>query len=204
MKIKEVKNKKITYIACAIALSALLGVATTFEPATTQKISDDYVYSDIRLKNVGKEFTGSINEINQLKFYNFTYKRDADKKSRVGVMAQDLQQVFPDAVSENEEGYLYIRKDEMFFASLNAIKDLFNHLTGNTEKIKALEERNAMLETQVKELQNLYIDLAKQVDKKQTKKKLTITPEKPAVQEVTPIDETAPSMPQTDTENKNS
>ena len=34
------------------------------------------VPSDIRLKNVGKEFTGGIDELNQLTFYNFTYKRE--------------------------------------------------------------------------------------------------------------------------------
>ena len=135
--------------------------------------------SDIRLKNVGKEFTGGIDELNQLTFYNFTYKRDADKTPRVGVMAQDLQKVFPDAVSQNDDGYLYIRKDDMFYAALNAIKELFKNMTDNSEKIKALEERNAVLEKQVKELQELYIDLAKKVDKKAAKKKLTITPEKP-------------------------
>ena len=135
--------------------------------------------SDIRLKNIGKEFTGGIDELNQLTFYNFTYKRDADKTPRVGVMAQDLQKVFPDAVSQNDDGYLYIRKDDMFYAALNAIKELFKNMTDNSEKIKALEERNAVLEKQVKELQELYIDLAKKVDKKAAKKKLTITPEKP-------------------------
>ena len=143
--------------------------------------------SDIRLKNVGKEFTGGIDELNQLTFYNFTYKRDADKTPRVGVMAQDLQKVFPDAVSQNDDGYLYIRKDDMFYAALNAIKDLFKKMTDNSEKIKALEERNAILEKQVKELQDLYIDLAKKVDKKAAKKKLTITPEKPAEVETEPV-----------------
>lgn len=145
--------------------------------------------SDIRLKNVGKEFKGGLDEINQLTFYNYTYKRDAEKTPRVGVMAQDLQKVFPNAVNENSEGYLYIRKDDMFFASINAIKELFVKMTDNSAKIKELEERNAVLEKQVKELQDLYIDLAKKVDKKAANKKLTITPEKPAVEEV----ETAPA-----------
>lgn len=149
------------------------------------------VTSDIRLKNVGKEFTGGLDEINQLKFYNFTYKRDAEKTPRVGVMAQDLQKVFPNAVNKNDEGYLYIRKDDMFFASLNAIKELFTKMTDNSAKIKELEERNAVLEKQVKELQDLYIDLAKKVDKKSANKKLTITPEEPAAEEVevAPVEE---------------
>lgn len=140
--------------------------------------------SDIRLKNVGKEFKGGIDELNQLTFYNYTYKRDADKTPRVGVMAQDLQKVFPNAVAENKDGYLYIRKDDMFYAALNSIKDLFKKMTDNSAKIKALEERNAVLEKQVKELQDLYIDLANKVDKKAAKKKLTITPETVEAEEV--------------------
>lgn len=145
--------------------------------------------SDIRLKNVGKEFKGGLDEINQLKIYNYTYKRDADKTPRVGVMAQDLQKVFPNAVNENNEGYLYIRKDDMFYASLNAIKELFKKMTDNSDKIQALEERNAMLEKQNKELQQLYIELANRVDnldKKSTRKKLTITPENTEAEEVEP------------------
>lgn len=161
--------------------------------------------SDIRLKNVGKEFKGGIDELNQLTFYNYTYKRDAEKTPRVGVMAQDLQKVFPNAVAENKDGYLYIRKDDMFYAALNAIKDLFQKMTDNSEKIKALEERNAVLEKQVKELQDLYIDLANKVDKKSAKKKLTITPETVDTEEVTTIEtetNTVESMPEIDTETK--
>lgn len=146
-----------------------------------------HIDSDIRLKNVGKEFTAGLDEINQLEFYNYTYKRDAEKDPKVGVMAQDLQKVFPNAVKENKDGYLYIRKDDMFYAALNAIKELGKMFTTNDEKIKALEERNAMLEQQNQELQNLYIELSKRVeklDKKKTKGKLTITPEKEVEEEV--------------------
>lgn len=163
------------------------------------------VSSDIRLKNVGKEFTGGLDEINKLTFYNFTYKRDSEKTPRVGVMAQDLQKVFPNAVSENKDGYLYIRKDDMFYAALNAIKDLFKQMTDNSAKIKALEERNAVLEKQVKELQDLYIDLANKVDKKSAKKKLTITPETVETEEIPTVEaeqNTLKSMPETDTEMK--
>ncbi len=137
--------------------------------------------SDIRLKNVGEEFTGGIDELNQLKFYNFTYKDDEKQEPRVGVMAQDLQKVFPNAVKEKQDGFLYIRKDDMFYAALNAIKDLFAKITDNSEKIQALEESNALIEQQNKELQNLYIELSQRVeklDKKKTKGKLTIIPDK--------------------------
>lgn len=177
----------------------------TFDDLFTYLLQEHGIPSDIRLKNIGKEFKGGIDELNQLTFYNYTYKRDAEKTPRVGVMAQDLQKVFPNAVAENKDGYLYIRKDDMFYAALNAIKDLFQKMTDNSEKIKALEERNAVLEKQVKELQDLYIDLANKVDKKSAKKKLTITPETVDTEEVTTIEtetNTVESMPEIDTETK--
>lgn len=148
---------------------------------------DEGTDSDIRLKNVGKEYTAGLDEINQLNFYHYTYKRDMEKTPRVGVMAQDLQKVFPDAVSENKEGYLYIRKDDMFYAALNAIKQLFAGMTDNSAKIKELEERNAVLEKQVQELQEMYTALAKQQNNtKIMKKKLTQTPPKAVVEEEVP------------------
>ena len=55
--------------------------------------------SDRRLKNVGEVFTGGLNKIKQLKVYNYTFKEDENKTPRVGVIAQDLQKVFPDAVT---------------------------------------------------------------------------------------------------------
>ncbi len=121
--------------------------------------------SDIRLKNLGKEFTDGTNKLNQLTPYNFTYKRDTKKEPKVGVMAQDLQKVFPRAVKKNNDGYLYIRKDEMLYATINSIKELFEKMANNKEKIKTLEAKNATLKKQNKELQELYVELANRVNK---------------------------------------
>ena len=65
-----------------------------------------------------------MEELSKLNFYHFTFKKDENKTPQVGVMAQDLQKVFPDAVTADEEGYLRIRWDEMFYAVINAVKEL--------------------------------------------------------------------------------
>ena len=150
--------------------------------------------SDIRLKNVGKEFKGGIDELNKLKIYNFTYKRDADKTPRVGVMAQDLQKVFPNAVAKNADGYYYIRKEDIFYSAINAIKEAFAKITTYDATIKALEARNKQLEQQNIELQKALIDLSKRVDKldhKKTDLKFTKIDEiKIEIPEVTPETQT--------------
>lgn len=113
-----------------------------------------YRKSDIRLKNVGESFTGGLEELNKLNFYNFTFKDDKDKTPQVGVMAQDLQKVFPNAVKKDQDGWLQIRWDEMFYSAINAIKELNNKVIAISDK---LQEFAAEL-----------TDLKAKVDKQQT------------------------------------
>ena len=65
----------------------------------------------------------------------------------MGVIAQDLQKVFPDAVKKGVDGFLTIRFEDMFFAMINAIKELDSRIT-------ALEKENQELKTRLKQLEN--------------------------------------------------
>lgn len=114
------------------------------------------LYSDRRVKNIGQKSTAGLNEINKLQIYNYTYKNDKAKLPHVGVMAQDLIKVFPTAVSKDANGYYRIRWDEMFYASINAIKQL-------DKKIVALIDRTTKVESQIAQLEKENITLKKQV-----------------------------------------
>lgn len=117
----------------------------------------DSTSSDRRLKNIGTRNTAGLEELNQLKIYNYTFKNDKSKHSQIGVIAQDLQKVFPNSVFEGPDGYLRIRWDEMFFASINAIKEL-------DRKIVSLVNRATKVETQIAKLEQENISLKTQVD----------------------------------------
>ena len=117
----------------------------------------DSTSSDRRLKNIGTRSLAGLKELNQLKIYNYTFKNDKSKHSQLGVMAQDLQKVFPNSVFEGPDGYLRIRWDEMFFASINAIKEL-------DRKIVSLINRTTKVETQIAKLEQENISLKTQVD----------------------------------------
>ena len=112
--------------------------------------------SDRRLKNIESKNTAGLDEINKLKVYNYTFKNDKDKKPYVGVMAQDLAKVFPTAVFKDANGYLKIRWDEMFFASINAIKQL-------DKKIVSLIDRTTKVEVQIAQLEKENTSLKTQV-----------------------------------------
>ena len=77
--------------------------------------------SDRRLKNVGKAFVGGLEELKKLDLFHYTYKKDPVKTPHVGVMAQDLQKIFPNAVVKGDDGFLRIRMEDMFYAVINAV-----------------------------------------------------------------------------------
>ena len=116
-------------------------------------LSDCGVTSDRRLKNVGEVFTGGLEQIKKLEVFNYTFKKDTEKTPRVGVMAQDLQKIFPNAVFKGEDGFLRIRMEDMFYALVNAVKELDakvqmivdKNIAGLKKQIADLEEENRVI-----------------------------------------------------------
>ena len=106
-------------------------------------------YSDRRLKYVGKENTSGLDKIRQLKVFNYTFKKDEKKTPHVGVIAQDLQKVFPDAVKKGVDGFLTIRMEDMFYAVINAIKELDAKYQAQEKRINELEQRIERLESKL-------------------------------------------------------
>ena len=146
-------------------------------PSTLTLSGENFtVYSsDRRLKNVGEKYTAGLEELKKLDFYHYTFKKDETKAPQVGVMAQDLQKVFPDAVIKGDDGYLKIRLEDMFYAVINAVKELDTKICGivsNITDIKAtiesqqktidsLKEENAELKNEIKEIQKRIDKLEK-------------------------------------------
>ena len=102
--------------------------------------------SDRRLKYVGTENTSGLDKIRQLKVFNYTFKKDEKKTPHVGVIAQDLQKVFPDAVKKGVDGFLTIRMEDMFYAVINSIKEL-------DKRVTALEKENQELKVRIEKLE---------------------------------------------------
>jgi len=87
------------------------------------------VLSDARLKNVDGSYEKGLDEIIALEPVNYHYK---DNNGRgydasigyVGLVAQDVQPIFPEAVTEGRDGYLELDTSSINFAVINAIKEL--------------------------------------------------------------------------------
>ena len=120
--------------------------------------------SDRRLKYVGTNNNDGLDKIKQLKVFNYVYKKDTTKTPHVGVIAQDLQKVFPNAVKKGKDGFLTIRMEDMFYAVINAIKEL-------DAKITALQKENQELKQLVKQVQEDNKRLDQRLQKLEAKQK---------------------------------
>ena len=130
---------------------------------TKNDVSFYDAFSDRRLKYVGKENTSGLEKIKQLKVFNYTFKKDATKTPHVGVIAQDLQKVFPNAVKKGTDGFLTIRMEDMFYAVVNAIKEL-------DAKVSVLQKENQELRQLVKQVQEDNKRLDERLKKLEAKK----------------------------------
>ncbi len=117
----------------------------SFYGAIGEPLPSDFP-SDRRLKNVGKEFAAGLAELKKLDLYHYTYKEDEYKTPHVGVMAQDLQKIFPDAVRKGEDGFLRIRMEDMFYAVINAVKEIDSRVSLLEQQQKRIDELEKRIE----------------------------------------------------------
>jgi len=85
--------------------------------------------SDVRLKNISGSYAKGLKEISALQPVTFTYKegnaRKLDStKEQIGFVAQEVQEVFPEAVTTGGDGYLEFNMHAVNVALVNAIKEL--------------------------------------------------------------------------------
>ena len=131
--------------------------------------------SDRRLKDIIGENLDAMDKINKLKVYNYTYKKDDLKTPHVGVVAQELEKIFPNAISKDENGFLQIRHEDMFYAMINALKELdakikklATEVTNGFESLKLQAKQstsdvaklNARIDKQDKEIKALKKEIA--------------------------------------------
>lgn len=108
--------------------------------------SDERLKTDIVENNVGLE------KLLLLEPYNYTFKSDKQNIAQVGVLAQDLEKVFPESVSKDEKGFLRIRWDEMFYSMINSIKELSSKVEEIAQKIVNLTKEVELVSTKQKNL----------------------------------------------------
>ena len=101
-----------------------------------------YESSDERLKDFSNKIDADLDKISKIKKHKFTWKDSENKNEEIGVSAQEIRELYPEIVSENEEGYLSVAYDKLAVVALAAIDELH-------KKNKELEARIELLESKL-------------------------------------------------------
>lgn len=129
--------------------------STTYAPTTNVT-----GVSDKRLKENIVPSNRSLKEIRKVNIYNFNFK-DEKEKLKIGVIAQEYKNIFPNGVVLSPETkYFAVKPEWLLFSAVNAVKEL-DKTTQNLEislknyinDFLGLKSRVAKLEKQASQLQ---------------------------------------------------
>ena len=101
--------------------------------------------SDERLK---KDFTlieAPLEKLLGIDGYTYFWKQGLDTKKKIGLKAQEVKKVFPEAVSKGSDGYYSLSYDHLVAPIIGAIKELYNKWLAHETEIKELKEKNEKL-----------------------------------------------------------
>ena len=91
--------------------------------------------SDARLKEGVTPLEQSLEALAKIEAYRYHYKADTDRTPRLGVLAQEVKAVFPEAVRTGEDGMMSVDYPALVPVLIDAVKRL-------DERTKALEIAN--------------------------------------------------------------
>jgi hypothetical protein len=134
-----------------IASNGRVGIGTT-APDQLLSVNGDaskvgggswQTFSDERLKNINGSFNSGLKAVMRLQPLRYEYKPDnalgiKPVGERIGVGAQAVQQVIPEAVTKNAEGYLMVNNDPIIWTMVNAIKEQQKEIAELKQQIRQL------------------------------------------------------------------
>ncbi len=109
--------------------------------------------SDMNRKENITEFGNALDKIKDLKAYTYAFKQTAEevaknapKTSAIGVMAQELHQVIPEAVSVSDEGEYFVNHSMLTPVLIQAINEQQTIIDNQVTIIHQMESRISALE----------------------------------------------------------
>lgn len=111
-----------------------------------------FVYSsDARLKENIQPLSDALNRVLQLQGVSFDWK--ADGRNDLGLIAQNVQKVFPEAVSTNTQtGFLSVEYGNLIAPVIEAVKTLAGHDASQDAAVAALQTKVAAQEAEIAQL----------------------------------------------------
>lgn len=135
MEAQPYQNPWLQYVPTALGASAFDTVIGQEGPSMASEMAPYAMaaalyFSDVRVKENVKPITGALEKIEKLAGYSYNYKFNSPDNRNGGVMAQALEEVLPDAVSEIG-GVKYVRYDAVVALLVNAVNELRQEIRSN-------------------------------------------------------------------------
>jgi len=111
---------------------------------------DVTISSDARLKSNIVALGPTLISLLQLEAKSYTMKNDTEQKQKIGLLAQEVQKVFPELVSEDNNGMLAVNYQALVPVLINALKEL--------------DSETSSLESQMSEFEKIIPELIEQAN----------------------------------------
>jgi hypothetical protein len=104
------------------------------------------VYSDARLKHDVTPLKGTLDRLLQLRGYSFEYNADAVERNlalpgtQLGLLAQEVQRVFPDWVETDKNGYLFVTERATTALMVEALRDLRSEKDAQLDELRKAKD----------------------------------------------------------------
>ncbi len=97
--------------------------------------------SDIRLKKNIKPAEINNQQVFNIRPVTYTLKEDPEQLTRLGVIAQELETIFPNLVKTDQNGYKAVEYDKISLLLLSVVKQQQKDIEQMKEQLKKLEEK---------------------------------------------------------------
>ena len=112
----------------------------TFASGSLTVAGDIVVSSDARLKTNIVALGPTLMSLLQIEGKSYTMKDDTEQKQKIGLLAQEVQKVFPELVSEDKNGMLAVNYQALVPVLINALKEQEDNYNQLVESIEMLEK----------------------------------------------------------------
>jgi len=113
---------------------------------TTTIAGDLNVNSDARLKANIISLGSTLSKLLQIDGKSYTMKKDESEKQKIGLLAQDIEKVFPELVSESH-GIKSVNYQGLVPVLINALKEQQNEIEILKQQQSEIDELKTMLKT---------------------------------------------------------
>ncbi|MEX2145264.1 MAG: tail fiber domain-containing protein, partial [Candidatus Spechtbacterales bacterium] len=113
-----------------------------------------FYYSDISLKENIRPLEGALEKVLRLEGVSFNWKEDG--KASIGLVAQNVEDIFPDVVATDPvSGLKVLKADTLIAPVIEAVKELFARQNEQQAEIDELKLKIEELETRLGEATDL-------------------------------------------------